>query len=73
MKYLVFIILILAVCVSCKKENYGYSCSCTQNSNGAVDTNFTLRVETSGEANYLCKDYEDTATFYGKDVKCILE
>lgn len=57
--------------LSCKKKDtYGYSCVCTDKTSGLTDTTFTLRLQTSGEASYICKEHADTANAYGKNIEC---
>lgn len=60
--------------LSCKKkDSYGYTCTCNDIQSGALDSSFTLRVGTSGEATYLCNNVADTANKYGKNIKCTLK
>ena len=66
MKYIILPVTALLIFVSCKKKDtYGYTCTCKDNASGQTDTAYTIRVQTSGEASYICGDYEDTANFYG--------
>ncbi|MCB0696531.1 MAG: hypothetical protein KDC07_04155 [Chitinophagaceae bacterium] len=71
MKHLVIPVMIVMVFVACrKKDTYGYTCTCDDKSSGKTDTTYTIRVQTSGEASYICHDHADTANFYGKNIEC---
>lgn len=75
MKKILFVLLALtAGYISCKKKDtYGYTCRCYDKSTGQSDTTYTLRVPTSGEAAYRCKDHADTANAYGKNIECNID
>jgi len=75
MKNIILLLLLLVVgIVACrKKDTYGYTCRCKNKSTGQSDTIYTLRVPTSGEASYRCKDYADTANAYGKNIECAID
>ncbi len=74
MKRIILPILVLIVVASCnKKDTYGYTCTCTDKDSGKADTTYTIRVETSGEASYVCRDYADTANYYGKNIDCTIK
>ncbi|MCB0700976.1 MAG: hypothetical protein H6551_08170 [Chitinophagales bacterium] len=75
MKFIIPAILGMTILfVSCKKkDSYGYTCTCKEKVSGAIDTTFTLRVGTSGEADYLCNNVADTSNKYGKNVECTLK
>lgn len=71
MKYIFLPVLMMVMFLSCKKKDtYGYSCVCKDKTSGQVDTTYTIRLQTSGEAEYICKDHADTANFYGKNIEC---
>jgi len=74
MRKIVLFTLVVAGLYSCnKKDTYGYTCRCHDNTSGATDTIYTITVQTSGEASYLCKDYGDTVNAYGGNVKCKID
>lgn len=75
MKKLLPIALILITgFIACKKKDtYGYTCRCKDKNSGQSDTLYTLRVPTSGEASYRCKDHADTANAYGKNIECNID
>lgn len=74
MKYLITFLLIGGLFCSCKrKDTYGYTCTCNDQSSGAIDTTYSIRVEAIGMANYQCKNYRDTANAHGKNIDCYIE
>ena len=75
MKKLVLTFLaVSAVFISCKKKDtYGYTCRCKNNNTGQADTIYTIRVQTSGEASYICGDYADTANAHGENIECKID
>lgn len=73
MKYLVLPALLCLSLGSCKKDSYGYTCSCKDKTSGHADTSLIIRVQTSGEADYRCKNFADTANKYGKNIQCTLD
>lgn len=72
MKYTILVAILTVALFSCKKKNFAYTCSCKNTVTGTTDTTYSIRVGTSGEANYLCKDYKDTANYYGKKLACYI-
>ena len=74
MKYLVIALLAVGTFAACKKKDtYGYTCNCKNKSTQVQDTTFTVRVETSGEAQYICRNTADTMNKYGGNVSCNVE
>lgn len=68
------LLLISAVIISCKKKDtYGYTCRCHDKNTGQTDTIYTIRMRTSGEASYTCRDHADTANAYGKNIDCKID
>ncbi len=73
MKKITLVIVILCSLYSCKKKDtYGYTCRCKDKVSNN-DTIFTLRLPTSGEAYYKCKDHQDTANKYGANYNCEID
>lgn len=72
---MLFILLVPTIGLfSCKgKDTYGYTCRCHDKSTGQTDTIYALRVPTSGEAAYRCKNFADTANAYGKNLDCKID
>ncbi len=64
------IITITMSTTGCKKDSYGYTCKCVDATKLRVDTFITYRVETSGEAFFLCTSFQDTANKYGRPYEC---
>lgn len=58
---------------SCSKENYAYTCTCTNNETGTVDSVITIRTRTSGEAGYSCRVIEYTVDTSGRDFSCTID
>ncbi|HEY9178043.1 MAG TPA: hypothetical protein VIN07_10145 [Flavipsychrobacter sp.] len=75
MKNILFIVFVLITgATACKKKDtYGYTCRCQDKNSGQTDTIYTLRVPTSGEASYRCKDFADTANASGKNIECKID
>lgn len=71
--FLVTVLLIGCLAACKKKDTYGYTCRCKDKTTGQSDTIYTLRVPTSGEAAYRCKDWADTANAYGKNIECEID
>lgn len=74
MRKIILLALGLTGLYSCiKKDTYGYTCRCYNNNSGATDTIYTITVQTSGEASYICKNHGDTVNAYGGNVKCKID
>lgn len=74
MRYIMFTILVTIVLFSCnRKDFYGYTCKCVNNTNNTLDTSFTVNREVFGQANFDCEDYEDTANANGKNINCMIQ
>lgn len=73
MRYTILMVLAVSIFYSCKKDTYGYTCRCQDTNTGAADTAYTISTETSGQANYECKNYADTANKYGANIKCYVD
>lgn len=73
MKYILSAaVLVMIVVASCKKDSYSYTCKCVDPTKLRVDTFINYRLETSGEAYYECKRFQDSANKYGRPYECDL-
>lgn len=73
MRYILLGFAFVIAMASCKKDTFAYNCTCNDKTTGVQDTFFTLRVQASGEANYMCVSHADTANVRGKNIQCKLD
>lgn len=75
MRYIsTLLILIVVAFNSCsRRDAYAYTCQCTNNETGTVDSIITYRTETSGEAQYLCETVADSVNKGGRNFTCNID